>query len=128
MPTSGSTQHRDAQVRQIVTRILRAARAAGCASVTIENLDFAAAVSRDNPSIPRGRRGRLLRGTVARIPTGRFRDRLVQMAANTGMWVVAVDPAYTSKLGRSGAGNCYPSLQHRLLTGPSQPFMTVLRS
>jgi hypothetical protein len=37
---------------------------------------------------------------VASIPTRRFRDRLVQMCANQGLWVVAVDPAYTSKWGR----------------------------
>ncbi len=34
---------------------------------------------------------------VAGIPTARFRDRLVQMAANAGLWVIAVDPAYTSR-------------------------------
>jgi hypothetical protein len=37
---------------------------------------------------------------VAGIPTGRFRDRLTQMCANQGLWVVAVDPAYTSQWGR----------------------------
>ena len=100
VPTSGTTSHRDAQVRHLVTRILHAAHAAGCASVTIEDLNFGAAVSRDNPNVPRGRRGRRLRHTVAGIPTARLRDRLTQMAANVGMWVVAVDPAYTSQWGR----------------------------
>ena len=33
-------------------------------------------------------------------PTRQFRDRLVQMCANQGLWVVAVDPAYTSRWGR----------------------------
>ena len=36
---------------------------------------------------------------MAGIPTGRFLDRLAQMAANAGLAVVAVDPAYTSKWG-----------------------------
>ena len=37
------------------------------------------------------------------MPTATFRDRLVAMAhnAHTPIWVIAVDPAYTSVLGRS---------------------------
>lgn len=100
VPTDGSSSHRDAQVRHLVTRIIHAARNAGCGSVTIENLNFTAAVSRDNPKNPQHRRGRKLRRMVAGIPTGRFRDRLVQMSTNADLWVVAVDPAYTSQWGR----------------------------
>jgi hypothetical protein len=37
---------------------------------------------------------------VAGIPTGRFRDRLTHMCANQGLWVIAVDPAFTSRWGR----------------------------
>ena len=40
------------------------------------------------------------RRLVAGIPTGKFRDRLAQMAANAGISVIAVDPAYTSRWGR----------------------------
>jgi hypothetical protein len=36
---------------------------------------------------------------VAGIPTRQFRDRLVQMAANRGIAVVAMDPGWTSKWG-----------------------------
>jgi len=36
---------------------------------------------------------------VAGIPTAKFRDRLVQMAANAGLSVIAVAPAYTSRWG-----------------------------
>ena len=43
----------------------------------------------------RGRRGRAFRHQVAGIPTARFRDRLTHMAHNTGIAVIAVDPAYT---------------------------------
>jgi len=35
------------------------------------------------------------RALVSGLPTGRFRDRLVQMTANAGLSVIAVDPAYT---------------------------------
>ncbi len=47
----------------------------------------------------RGRRGRAFRYQVAGIPTARFRDRLTHMARNTGIAVIAVDPAYTSRWG-----------------------------
>ena len=36
---------------------------------------------------------------VSGIPTAKFRDRLVQMTANAGLAVIAVDPAYTSRWG-----------------------------
>jgi hypothetical protein len=48
----------------------------------------------------RGRRGRGFRRLVAGIPTGKFRERLTQMAANAGISVIAIDPAYTSRWGR----------------------------
>ena len=69
----------------------------------IEDLDFAGARSEgrerygNRPS--RGRRGRGFRRAVAGIPTARFRDRLVQMAANAGLHVIVTDPAYTSRWG-----------------------------
>ncbi len=44
----------------------------------------------------RGKRGKAFRRLVAGIPTARFRDRLVQMAANAGLSVLVVDPAYSS--------------------------------
>jgi len=34
---------------------------------------------------------------VCGIPTGKLRDRLVQMAGNAGLSVIVVDPAYTSR-------------------------------
>ena len=36
---------------------------------------------------------------VAGIPTGKFRGRLGQMASNAGLYVIVVDPAYTSRWG-----------------------------
>jgi IS605 OrfB family transposase len=91
---------RDARIRQAVSDLLRLARDSGCRAVAIENLNFAAARQhgRDHTGRrpARGAAGRRFRRLVAGIPTGRFRDRLAQMAANTGIAVVAVDPAYTS--------------------------------
>ncbi len=43
----------------------------------------------------RARRGRGFRRLVSGIPAGKFRYRLVQMAANAGLHVIVVDPAYT---------------------------------
>ncbi len=36
---------------------------------------------------------------MAGIPTARFRGRLTQMAANQGLAMIVVDPAYTSRWG-----------------------------
>ena len=69
----------------------------------IENLDFADAreMGREQtgrrPS--RGKRGRSFRRLVSGIPTAKFAGRLIQMASNAGLAVIAVDPAYTSMWG-----------------------------
>ncbi len=54
----------------------------------------------ESETLGRGRRGRRFRRIVSGIPTRRFRDLLVGMAANHHLWVVAVDPGWTSKWGR----------------------------
>jgi hypothetical protein len=68
-------------------------------AVAIEDLGFADARAAGRESLGRGRRGKRLRRIIAGMPTGRFRDRLGQMAHNQGLWVVAEDPAYTSVWG-----------------------------
>ena len=77
---------RDGHLREAISQLLANARKSGCLAIAIEDLDFAQARSEGRehtgrrPS--RGRRGRRFRALVAGIPTARFRDRLVQMAAN----------------------------------------------
>jgi hypothetical protein len=94
---------RDGRLRAAITELVVLAKAHGCAAVAIENLDFAELRdegrehSGKRPS--RGGRGRAVRRGTSGFPTGRFSDRLTQMAANAGIWVVAVDPAYTTKWG-----------------------------
>lgn len=105
---AGSTEHRDAQVRHVVTRLVHLAKRHGCASVSIENLGFADARATGRETMGRGRRGKQFRRTVAGIPTAKFRDRLVGMAATAGLAVIAVDPAYTSRWGRQ---HWLPTLQ-----------------
>ncbi|HEY5854323.1 MAG TPA: hypothetical protein VIW24_09795 [Aldersonia sp.] len=95
----GSTGHRDAQVRHVVTRLIHAAGRAGCASISIENLGFADARATGRETMGRGRRGKRFRRTVTGLPTAKFRDRLVAMSATAGLAVIAVDPAYTSRWG-----------------------------
>ncbi|HEY5853206.1 MAG TPA: hypothetical protein VIW24_03910 [Aldersonia sp.] len=80
----GITSHRDAQVRHVVTRLIRAAGQAGCASISIENLGFEDARATGRETMGTGRRGKRFRRTVAGLPTGKFRDRLVAMAATAG--------------------------------------------
>jgi hypothetical protein len=94
---------RDGRVRGAISALIAAVRQAGARAIAVEDLDFAGAREQgrertgNRPS--RGRRGRRFRRTVAGIPTGRFRDRLVQMCANAGLSVLVVDAAYTSRWG-----------------------------
>lgn len=84
---------RDAWLRHTITTLLKYATANGCASVTIEDLNFTSeSEGRDAPTTTRK-----LRKIIAGMPTAQFRDRLVAMAALVGLPIVAVDPAYTSK-------------------------------
>jgi hypothetical protein len=94
---------RDGRLRAAVSTLIATAKQHGARAVVIEDLDFADAReqgrerSGNRPS--RGRQGRGFRRLVAGIPTGKFRDRLVQMTANAGLSVIVTDPAYTSRWG-----------------------------
>ncbi|MGX1507213.1 UNVERIFIED_CONTAM: IS605 OrfB family transposase [Streptomyces graminofaciens] len=91
---TGSAPHRDAQVRHALTRLLHWAKACGVKAVAVEDLDFQAEKTREK----HGRRRRF-RQLISGMPTGRLRARLVSMADATGITIIAVDPAYTSKWG-----------------------------
>jgi IS605 OrfB family transposase len=90
---TGTAGHRDAQVRHALIRLLHWARRHGLA-IAIEDLDFTAEKTREK----HGRRKRF-RNLLSGMPTSRLRARLVSMAAELGVAIVAVDPAYTSKWG-----------------------------
>ncbi|HYY79515.1 MAG TPA: hypothetical protein VFD04_10080 [Actinomycetes bacterium] len=90
---------RDGRVRQAVTTLIHLARQNGCRSMMIENLDFSDARQIGRERLGRGHRGKLFRKTVSGIPTRQFRDLLVGMAANAGVWIISVDPAWTSVWG-----------------------------
>jgi hypothetical protein len=91
---------RDGRLRAAVARVLRLAQANGCRSITVENLDFTDARQVGRETLGRGKRGKRFRRTISGMPTRRFRDLLVGMAANADLWVIAVDPAWTSKWGQ----------------------------
>lgn len=91
---SGNSQHRDAQVRHALSRLLRWATASGVQAIAVEDLDFAREKSREK----HGRRKRF-RQLISGFPTARLRARLVSMAHTLGVSVIAVDPAYTSRWG-----------------------------
>ncbi|WP_343240332.1 IS200/IS605 family accessory protein TnpB-related protein [Streptomyces sp. SID14515] len=88
---SGTTQHRDAQIRHALTRLLHWAKQAGVTAIGIEDLDFSSEKTREK----HGRRKRF-RQLISGIPTGKLKARLVSMAAEQGLAIIAVDPAYTS--------------------------------
>lgn len=90
---SGTAAHRDAQIRHALIRLLHWARRHHLA-IGIEDLDFTAEKTREK----HGRR-RKFRNLISGMPVSRLRARLVSMAAELGITIVAVDPAYTSKWG-----------------------------
>ena len=91
---SGTADHRDAQVRHALTRLLHWAKTCGVKAIAVEDLDFTAEKTREK----HGRRKRF-RQLISGMPTGRLRARLSSMADTLGIAVIAVDPAYTSKWG-----------------------------
>ncbi|MFE3553309.1 IS200/IS605 family accessory protein TnpB-related protein [Streptomyces sp. NPDC059193] len=91
---SGSADHRDAQIRHAITQLLHWAEQCGVNAIAIEDLDFQAEKTREK----HGRRKRF-RQLISGMPTGKLKARLVSMAAEAGLSIVAVDPAYTSMWG-----------------------------
>ncbi|MFF3877907.1 IS200/IS605 family accessory protein TnpB-related protein, partial [Streptomyces sp. NPDC001978] len=91
---SGTTAHRDAQIRHALTRLLHHTRATGAAAIAIEDLDFTDGTSREQYG-----RNKRFRRLISRFPTARLKARLTAMAAEQDIAVVAVDPAYTSRWG-----------------------------
>ncbi|MEU9360289.1 IS200/IS605 family accessory protein TnpB-related protein [Streptomyces sp. NPDC048301] len=91
---SGTATHRDAQIRHAISQLLHWAKRAGVAAIGIENLDFAQEKTREK----HGRKKRF-RQLISGMPTGRLRARLVSIAAEQDLAIVAVDPAYTSMWG-----------------------------
>ncbi|MFG2566599.1 IS200/IS605 family accessory protein TnpB-related protein [Streptomyces sp. NPDC048567] len=91
---SRTAAHRDAQLRHALTRLLHWARQTDVTAIAIEDLDFSAEKTREK----HGRRKRF-RQLISGIPTGRLKARLVSMAAEHGLAIIAVDAAYTSRWG-----------------------------
>jgi len=91
---SGSADHRDAQIRHAITRLLRWATRCGVTAIGLENLDFTAEKTREKHG-----RKTTFRQVISGMPTGKLKARLVSMAAERGLAIVAVDPAYTSVWG-----------------------------
>ncbi|MFJ3932127.1 IS200/IS605 family accessory protein TnpB-related protein [Streptomyces sp. NPDC090029] len=91
---SGNADHRDAQLRHALTRLLNWAKTCGVKAIAVEDLDFTAEKTREK----HGRRRRF-RQIISGIPAGKLRARLTSMADQTGIAIIAVDPAYTSRWG-----------------------------
>jgi IS605 OrfB family transposase len=91
---SGSTEHRDTQLRHALSRLLRYTQRCRAAAIALEDLDFAAEKGREKHG-----RNKRFRRLISRFPTARLKARLVSMAAEQDIAIVAVDPAYTSRWG-----------------------------
>ncbi len=94
-----AASRRDGRLRAGISALLDLAGQHNCTAIVLEKLDFAKARATGRERLGRGRRGKRLRRTIAGIPTRRFRDRLIGMAAGRGIAVIGVDPAYTSRWG-----------------------------
>lgn len=98
-----SSTTRDARIRDAISQIISIAGCHHAGAVVIENLGFDEARTEgrehtgNRPS--RGKRGRTFRRHISGLPTAKLRDRLSQMAYNSGVAVIVVDPAYTSMWG-----------------------------
>jgi IS605 OrfB family transposase len=90
----GGADRRDAQVRHALTRLLHWATNNGSKAIAVEDLDFTDSATREK----HGRRRRFRR-VISGMPTSKLRARLISMATEHGISVIAVDPAYTSKWG-----------------------------
>jgi hypothetical protein len=105
-----SASTRDGRLRQAISTLLVLAQKRDCTAIGIENLDFTDARQAGRETLGRGRRGRRFRRLVAGIPTKQFRDRLVQMAANRGIAVVAwIPPGRRSGARPTGSSLSKPS-------------------
>ncbi len=93
---AGPASRRDAQLRHVLSRLIRIALRYHCLGIVIENLGFDDARSTGRETMGRGKKGRTFRRTVAGIPTARLRDRLAAMVPSAGLTLLGVDPAYTS--------------------------------
>ncbi|HEY2084791.1 MAG TPA: IS200/IS605 family accessory protein TnpB-related protein [Mycobacterium sp.] len=91
---SGPAAHRDAQIRHALTRLLHWTNHCDVTAIAVEDLNFEQEKTREK----HGRRKRFRR-LITRFPTAKLKTRLISMATEHGLAIVAVDPAYTSKWG-----------------------------
>ena len=86
-----TTGQKDADIRSAIQQLLEKADLFVCASISIENLNFAKNRKIGKTSHKTSKRFRRI---VCGMPTAKFRDRLVAMAYNRDrpIWVIAVDP------------------------------------
>ncbi|WP_406730313.1 IS200/IS605 family accessory protein TnpB-related protein [Streptomyces sp. NBC_01794] len=89
---SRTADHRDAQIRHALTRLLHWAKRVGVRAIAIEDLHFTRAKTRE-----RFGRNKRFRRLLSRFPTAKLKARLISMATDQGLAIVAVDPAYTSR-------------------------------
>ncbi|MFE9653131.1 hypothetical protein [Micromonospora sp. NPDC006431] len=91
---SGTVDHRDAQVRHALTRLLNWATTCDVTAIAIEDLNFDGEKTREK----HGRR-KWFRHLISGMPTGKLRARVTSMSHTAGIAIIAVDPAYTSQWG-----------------------------
>ena len=91
---------RDAYISHVISQLIKIAIDRGCGAIAIEDLDFSDIRSIGKEKYGRRNKGKKFRKTVLGIPTSQFKNRLVSMCYTAELWVIAVDPAYTTKWGK----------------------------
>ena len=107
---SGTSAHRDAQVRHAITRLTHYTLRHRIPTIAVEDLDFADARTVGRETLGRGKRGKRFRSTVSGMPTAVFRNRLTAQTAALGIRLLAVNPAYTSAWGDQHRSRPYPNV------------------
>jgi IS605 OrfB family transposase len=92
----GLSGRRDGHLRWAISQLLAFAKANNAQRLYIEDLNFADGKSRESFG-----HNKPFRHLVSSFPTAKFKNRLQAMAARSGIELLAVDPANTSKSSKS---------------------------
>jgi hypothetical protein len=90
---TGSSPHRDGQLRSAISELLKYTLEAGASSIVIEDLGF------EDPTLREKKHPKSFNKTIAGFPTTQFKERIIRMADRKDLSVVAVDAHHTTKRG-----------------------------
>jgi hypothetical protein len=105
---AGSADHRDAQLRHALTRLFHWAQHHRVTAIAVEDLVFTDSTTREKHGRRRG-----FRQIISGMPTAKLRARLLAMATEAAISVIAVDPRTPRNGVRSTGRNPWPPLTRK---------------